>query len=190
MNTQGAPDDGEFERWLEDRLDTHLGVHADGAAPSDARYLSQGRRRFTRAPLQLALASAVAVLAIGGGAAYAAGLVHGTSVSSAAHSCSTAPADAHGDCVATVAHSSTSSTTTTSSSTTTHSNNDAHGDAVSNAAHTCPTSPPGAHGQCVSNIASGGKSGGNASSTSTSSSPAANPHGNSGNAPPQGNSHH
>ena len=136
----------------------------------------------------MALASAVAVLAIGGGAAYAAGLVHGTSVSGAAHSCSTSPADAHGDCVATVAHSSTTTSTTTTS-TTTHSNNDTHGDAVSNAAHTCPTSPPGAHGQCVSNVASGGKSGGNASTTNTSESPAATPHGNSGNGP-QGNSHH
>lgn len=172
MNMHSAPDD-EFERWVEDRLDTQLGGAARGAAPGDPRYRSQAGRRFAMAPLHVALAVGAALLAIGGSAAYAAGIVHGTSVSQAAHACATSPSDAHGDCVVTVAHSTTTSSSTTSSST--HTNNDTHGDLVSNAAHTCPTSPPGAHGQCVSNVASGGKSGGK---------------GNAGGGGPPGNSRH
>ena len=149
------PDD-VFQGWLEDRLDTELGVQAAAPAPAHAMYRAPKRRRVP-APLRAGLAAGAAVLAIGGGAAYATGLVPGTGVSQSAQSCPHGHDDSHGDCVATVARtSSTSETTETASTSGTRSNSDAHGDAVSNAAHTCPTSPPGAHGDCVSAIASAG----------------------------------
>ena len=150
------PNDDVFQGWLEDRLDTELGVQAATPAPAGALYREPKRRRMPGA-LRAGLAAGAAVLAIGGGAAYATGLVPGTGVSQSAQTCPSGHDDSHGDCVATVARtSSTSETTETASTSSTRSDSDAHGDAVSNAAHTCPTSPPDAHGDCVSSIASAG----------------------------------
>lgn len=158
-------DDTAFERWLEEQLDSHLRAHAVAPAPEVARYRSDARRRRLT-PLRLGVAAALAVGAIGGGAAYASGLVHGTSVSQAASSCRTGSGDSHGDCVSVAAHTAGGAGThgKSSAGNGVSGGKDAHGDAVSNAAHTCPTSPPGAHGQCVSAIASAGRS---ASGTST-----------------------
>lgn len=150
------PDDDVFQGWLEDRLDTDLGAQAAAPAPANALYREPKRRRVGT-PLRAGLAVGAAVLAIGGGAAYAAGLVPG--VSQSAQSCPSGHDDSRGDCVATAAQTSnTAETTETVSTTGTRSNGDTHGDAVSNAAHTCPTSPADAHGDCVSAIASAGHS--------------------------------
>ena len=174
------PDDDVFQGWLEDRLDTELGVHAAAPAPAGALYRAPKRRRVPPA-LRAGLAAGATVLAIGGGAAYATGLVPGTGVSQSAQSCPHGHDDSHGDCVATVARTtSTSETTETESTSGTRSNSDAHGDAVSNAAHTCPTSPPGAHGDCVSAIASAGHGSHSENTTATTSTTgSANAHGQS-----------
>lgn len=163
------PGDDGFQGWLEHRLDTELGAQAAAPAPANALYREPKRRRLAT-PLRTGLAVGAAVLAIGGGAAYAAGLVPGTGVSQTAQSCPSGHDDSHGDCVATVAQTSAGAETTETESTSrTHSNSDSHGDAVSNAAHTCPTSPPGAHGDCVSSIASAGHSSHTESTTVTTS---------------------
>ena len=163
------PNDDVFQGWLEDRLDTELGVQAATPAPAGALYREPKRRRMPGA-LRAGLAAGAAVLAIGGGAAYATGLVPGTGVSQSAQTCPSGHDDSHGDCVATVARtSSTSETTETASASSTRSNSDAHGDAASNAAHTCPTSPPDAHGDCVSAIASAGHGSHSETTTATTS---------------------
>ena len=169
MTAPPDPDDDVFQGWLEDRLDTELGVQAAAPAPANALYREPTRRRVPT-PLRAGLAAGAAVLAIGGGAAYATGLVTGTAVSQSAQSCPSGHDDSHGDCVAAVARTSdTSETTETESTSGTRSNGDTHGDAVSNAAHTCPTSPPDAHGDCVSSIASAGHGSHTESSTVTTS---------------------
>ncbi|HEX6539468.1 MAG TPA: hypothetical protein VF155_09830 [Candidatus Dormibacteraeota bacterium] len=158
-------DDGAFERWLEDRLDTHLGVHAAGPAPRRPRYRT-ARPRFALTPLRLGVAVAAALAAIGGGAAYAAGLVHGPSVSHAASSCAGRADAGHTGCVSTAAQAAAGSGSGGASAAHRSSGTagsaagggDTHGDDVANAAHTCPKSPPGAHGECVSSTASGGRS--------------------------------
>ena len=169
MTLPHVPDDDIFEGWLADRLDTELGVHAAAPAPAKALY-HEARRRRVPAPLRAGLAAGAAVLAIGGGAAYAAGLVPGTGVSQTAQGCPSGHGDSHGDCVSTVARTSdTAETSETESAGGTRSNSDTHGDAVSNAAHTCPHSPPGAHGECVSSVASAGHGSHTGSTTATTS---------------------
>lgn len=163
------PDDDAFEGWLEDRLDTELGAKAAAPAPANALYREPKRRRVPT-PLRAGLAAGAAVLAIGGSAAYATGLVPAAGVSQSAQSCPSGHDDSHGDCVATVARTgSTAESTETASTSGTRSNSDTHGAAVSNAAHTCPTSPPDAHGDCVSSIASAGHSSHTESTTVTTS---------------------
>lgn len=172
MNGHIAPTDPDFERWLDDRLDTHLGVHAAAPAPGAARYRERGRR-FGLTPIRLGVAAGAAVLAVGGGAAYATSLVHGSSVSQASSACSTGPGDSHGDCVSAAAHSTNSASgghgpsTNGTSSGTNSSGNDTHGDVVSSAAHTCAKGPGDAHGDCVSAIASGGNNSSHSSSSSS-----------------------
>lgn len=130
------------------------------------------RRRFGLTPLRFAVAAAVAIAGIGGGAAYAAGLVHGGSATSVTSSCPAAPAGGHSSCGSTAAHAAggagskgakganRSNGSGKAAGNGGAASNDAHGDAVSNAAHTCPKTPPGAHGQCVSRVASSGRSDG------------------------------
>ena len=160
-------DDGHFSRWLDRELPS-LASAEPIATPSVVTVEGASPRLFGL-PKAIAAASAMLVLALGGGAVLA-GRTVGT-----ANSCSTAAVSSSETietaCASPTATPSSSATATPTSSATpsaSPNSSNAHGKAVSAAAHSCPKGAGGVHGKCVSAVARGTASAGSPSPSESS----------------------
>ena len=164
-------DDQHFSNWL-DREIRSLASAEPIATPSVVT-VEEAPRSLFGLPKAIAAASAMLVLALGGGAVLA-GRTVGT-----ANSCSTAAATSsetiENSCATPAASPSATATPTPTATATPSATPSAspsaaanHGALVSAAAHSCPKGAGGIHGKCVSAVARGTASAGSPSPSGTS----------------------